>query len=139
VRELASGERVAEWAATQRFWQAWLRRLYPQQFVAFSQRWEGASAYFDQLSDAGAGIGRYEGPPVPEPYIAALEQAFPAVPGLTWRQEGVVQSVNLVSGRIPQESAIYQRAAQLLLETRVADETMLYRTLSQTLGQLYTP
>ncbi|AMA45271.1 dermonecrotic toxin domain-containing protein [Pseudomonas alabamensis] len=139
VRELASGERVAEWAATQRFWQAWLRRLYPQQFVAFSQRWEGASAYFDQLSEAGAGTGRYEGPPVPEPYIAALEQAFPAVPGLTWRQAGVVQSVNLVSGRIPQESAIYQRAAQLLLETRVADETMLYRTLSQTLGQLYTP
>lgn len=139
VRGLATGERVAEWAATQRFWQAWLRRLYPQRFTAFAHQWEGASAYFDQLSEAGPGTGRYEGPTVPDAYVDALEQAFPEVEGLHWRQDGVVQNVDLVSGRYANEGAMYQQAAQLLLSSRAADEAMLYRTLSLALGHAYTP
>lgn len=137
VQEMATGERLAEWATTQRFWQAWLRRLYPQRFTELAQHWEGASAYFDRLSEAGPGAGPYEGLPVPEAYIAALEQAFAAVPGLTWRQDGVVQAVDFVSGRFANESAMYQQAAQLLLTARAADEAALYRTLSQALGQAY--
>ncbi len=139
VQDLATGERVAEWAATQRFWQAWLRRLYPQRFTQFAHRWEGASVYFDHLSEAGPGTGRYAGPEVPDAYIAALEQAFAEVPGLAWRQDGVVQNVDLVSGRFASEGAIYQQAAQLLLTSRAADEAALYRTLSQALVHAYTP
>ncbi len=135
VSQHAGLEQVANWASEQRFWQGWLRRLYPGPLADLAVRWEGASAYFDQLSEASSETGAYRGPEVPPAYIEALERDLGDTPGLNWRQDGVLQRIDLVSGRYANESMLYQRAAQLLLDTRRAAEMALYRDLSRALAR----
>ncbi|MHA6160892.1 dermonecrotic toxin domain-containing protein [Pseudomonas sichuanensis] len=128
---------LIDWAVRQRFWQSWVRRLRPQAFETLRDRWEGASQYFDSLSEASDTIGAYTGPAVPPAYIDALERELGAVPGLHWRIDGTVQRVDLVSARYPNEGALYQRAAELLLSARQADESALLEELTEVMVNVY--
>ncbi|MFF7709701.1 dermonecrotic toxin domain-containing protein [Pseudomonas sp. NPDC007930] len=124
---------VAIWAVDQRFWRAWMRRLRPQAFSDLALEWEGASAYFTDLSEA-AEAGPYAGAAVPLGYVQALEGELAQV---AWRIDGVLQRVDLVSGRYEGESALYERAAQLLLSSREDAENVLLRDLTIALAQAH--
>ena len=88
---------LGQWAAEQSFWQAWLRRLAPQEFEAQAQSWEAASEYFDTLATTGVATGPYTGPAVPESLVAALESEVADVPGLSWRSDGILQQHDLTA------------------------------------------
>jgi len=124
-------QRLADWALEQRFWSAWVRRLRPQAFEALAEQWGGASEYFDSLGEA-ATPGAYAGATVPLGYVEALEGEFGEVP---WRIGGVLQRIELVSGLYPNQGVIYQRAAELLLESRKAAEAALLRRLTEEMIQ----
>lgn len=130
VTSEVDGQRLVDWAVDQGFWEAWVRRLRPQTYEALAEQWAGASEYFDSLSEA-ASAGVYQGPAVPTEYVAALERDVGDVPGLAWRIDGVLQRIDLVSSRYPDESAVYQRAAQLLLSSRKAAQAKLLRELTE--------
>ncbi|MDH0730065.1 NEL-type E3 ubiquitin ligase domain-containing protein [Pseudomonas sichuanensis] len=130
---------LIDWAVHQRFWQSWVRRLRPQAWETLQDRWEGASHYFDSLSEASDTVGVYTGPAVPPAYIDALERELGAVPGLHWRIDGAVQRVDLVSARYPNEGALYQRAAELLLSARQVDESALLSELTEVMVNVYHP
>lgn len=127
---------LAHWASEQRFWQAWTRRLRPASFEALARDWEAASEYFTELSEATSSHGPYRGPAVPERYVAELERQTQAVPGLTWRIDGVLQRIDLVSNRYPGENALYELAGRLLLSTRRQAEQALYAQLAEELFQV---
>ncbi|MGE7992255.1 dermonecrotic toxin domain-containing protein [Pseudomonas sp. NPDC089554] len=138
VSSEASAQRVVDWALQQRFWQTWLRRLRPQEFTQQARDWEGASEYHNALSEAGPQGEAYRGPAVPAGYIDALQGELGDVPGLVWSLDGVVQRVDLVSNRYPNESALYQRASELLLSSRQVQETALARRLTMEIVQAHT-
>lgn len=125
-------QRLADWAVDQGFWQAWVQRLRPQAFEALAEQWAGASEYFDSFSET-APAGAYQGAAVAPEYIAALEHELGNVPGLAWRIDGVLQRIDLVSNRYPNEGALFQRAADLLLQRRAAAQAQLLRELTQAL------
>ncbi|WP_194791102.1 dermonecrotic toxin domain-containing protein [Pseudomonas sp. UFMG81] len=126
----ADGQRLVDWAVDQGFWAPWVRRLRPQAYEALAERWSGASEYFDSFSEA-APLGAYRGPAVAAEYVAALERELGDVQGLAWQIDGVLQRIDLVSNRYPDENAVYQRAAQLLLSSRQAAEAALLRELTE--------
>jgi hypothetical protein len=130
VRATSDDPRLITWAIDQSFWRTWLQRLQPQAFEQFEQDWAGASEYFDSLSEASTASGAYDGPNVPAAFIDALERD---VAGPTWRIAGVPQRVDLVSNRYANESALYRRAATLLLECRNTGRLDLLRQLTTTL------
>ncbi len=138
VRAGSDATTLIEWSVSQPFWQRWVRRLRPQAFEALAERWAGAGEYFDSLSEPASGVGPYTGPTVPSSYIDALENEPGHVQGLAWRHDGVVQRIDLVSGHYPNESALYQRAAELLLDTRKADEAALLRELTEVMVNTYS-
>ncbi|MBD1551763.1 dermonecrotic toxin domain-containing protein [Pseudomonas typographi] len=121
----ATGEAIGNWAIEQPFWTTWLRRLRPQAFTGFGRQWDAAAEYYTELSEAAGAPGPYAGPRVPTPYIEALERELGDVPGLAWRVNGALQRISLAAGRYPGESALYQRAGQLLLEARAQAERVL--------------
>ncbi|MFK0312517.1 NEL-type E3 ubiquitin ligase domain-containing protein [Pseudomonas sp. NPDC090233] len=124
---------LADWAAEQSFWQAWMRRLYSDRFTELANQWSGTSEYFDTLTEPGDADIVYSGSPVPEPFIDALSAAHPEV---AWRRNGVLQRVDLVSGRYPGENAIYDDVSRLLLQTRARADAMLVEQLTmQTLNR----
>ena len=137
VIEGTSASALEHWAVDQPFWRAWLRRLRPLAFERLAERWMGASEYFDTLTDPSAEAGAYTGPAVPALYIDALEREVGDVDGLAWRLNGVLQRVNLASGRYPNENTLYQRAADLLLRCRKEDEAELLRELTETMVQAH--
>jgi len=126
---------LVRWASEQPFWQNWLRRLRPQAFQRLANEWDGASAYFDTLSEPGEPTA-YDGPQIPPSFIDALERERPDIP---WRREGVVQRVDLVSSRHRDEDALYRRAAELLLQTRRQADAALIRQLTQNLAETHLP
>ncbi|QXH34139.1 dermonecrotic toxin domain-containing protein [Pseudomonas muyukensis] len=132
VRAASDGPRLVDWAIDQGFWRTWLQRLQPQEFEQFEHTWAGASEYFDSLSEASTAFGAYLGSPVPAPFIQALERA---VPSLSWRIDGVLQRIDLVSNRYADEGALYQRIAALLLSSRDAARLALLRQLSTAMVQ----
>ncbi|MCE1113862.1 MULTISPECIES: dermonecrotic toxin domain-containing protein [Pseudomonas] len=137
VRAGVDSQRLSDWAVEQPFWQAWVRRLRPEAFEALSDTWAGTGEYFDSFSEAPHTAGAYDGPAVALPYVEALERELGNVPGLVWRVDGVLQRIDLVSNRYPDESAIYQRAAQLLLSGRQAAEAALLRQLTEAMAQAH--
>ncbi|MGG7637022.1 dermonecrotic toxin domain-containing protein [Pseudomonas sp. ES1] len=137
VIEGTGANTLEHWAVDQPFWQAWLRRMRPEAFDRLAERWAGASEYFDTLTGASAEGGAYTGPAVPASYIDALEREVGHVDGLAWRVDGVLQRVNLASGRYPNESTLYQQAANLLLRCRTEDEAELMRELTETMVQVH--
>ncbi|WP_313711973.1 NEL-type E3 ubiquitin ligase domain-containing protein [Pseudomonas sp.] len=134
VWSAGAAPQLEPWLAAQHFWPRWLRRLRPQAFQAFELEWEGAAEYFDTLNEA-APAGAYNGPAVPERYIALLEAELAEI---QWRQQGVLQRIDLSS-----DSARYQRAAELLKNSR--DQALqqlmqqLTRTLSEANPQAFSP
>ncbi|MFJ4155652.1 dermonecrotic toxin domain-containing protein [Pseudomonas sp. NPDC089752] len=118
---------LADWAAEQAFWQAWMRRLYGDRFSRLANQWAAASEYFDTLSESGPADIAHDGPAVPAPFIDALQAAHPDI---AWRRNGVLQRVDLVSGRYPDEQAIYLDASRLLLQTRASAEAALVAQLT---------
>lgn len=134
VWSAGAAPQLEPWLAAQHFWPRWLRRLRPQAFQAFELEWEGAAEYFDTLNEA-APAGAYNGPAVPERYIALLEAELAEI---EWRQQGVLQRIDLSS-----DSARYQRAAELLKNSR--DQALqqlmqqLTRTLSEANPQAFSP
>lgn len=138
VRAGSDSTTLVEWSVSQPFWQRWIRRLRPQAFEALAERWAGAGEYFDSLSEPAPDAGAYTGPAVPSRYIDALENQPGHVQGPTWRRDGVVQRVDLVSGHYQNESALYHRAAELLLDTRKADEAALLRELTEVMVNTYS-
>lgn len=127
--------RLIQWASEQRFWQGWIRRLRPAPFEALAQEWANASEYYTELGEASEGGGAYAGPAVPEGFIQALEQQIGQVPGLTWRVDGVLQRIDLVSSRYSGESAVFEQAGRLLLSTRQAAEQALNLEVTQRMVQ----
>lgn len=127
---------LTRWASEQRFWRAWVQRLHPEPFETFAREWEAASEYFTELSEVAASPGAYNGPTVPAAFMQALERETTAVPGLAWRVEGVLQRIDLVSGRYPNENELYRRAGELLIATRNAARNALYRQLTGALFHL---
>lgn len=132
VQAASDGPRLIDWAIDQAFWRTWLQRLQPQTFEAFEQTWAGASEYFDSLSEAGPASGAYLGSTVPAAFIQALEQEAPS---LTWRIEGVLQRIDLVSNRYANETTLYPRIAELLLSSRDTARLALFRQLTTTMVQ----
>nr|WP_314614095.1 DUF6543 domain-containing protein [uncultured Pseudomonas sp.] len=128
----------SQWACEQRFWQQWLRRLRAGEFQALAREWEAASEYHSELTEPTQSLGNYTGPRVPAAYIDALERELGHIDGLQWRQGGALQRVDLVSGRHADESAIYQRASELLLSTRKAAEDALLRSLTEAMASTLT-
>ena len=125
--------RLVQWADEQPFWRDWIKRLRHQVFEHLANEWDGASAYFDTLSEPGE-VSTYTGPQVPPSFIDALERERPDI---AWRQNGAVQRIDLVSSRYRDEGALYNRAAQLLLQTRRDADTALIRQLTETLAKTY--
>ncbi|MGO0694378.1 NEL-type E3 ubiquitin ligase domain-containing protein [Pseudomonas guariconensis] len=125
--------RLVQWADEQPFWRDWIKRLRQQAFEHLANEWDGASAYFDTLSEPGE-VSTYTGPQVPPSFIDALERERPDI---AWRQNGAVQRIDLVSSRYRDEGALYNRAAQLLLQTRRDADTALIRQLTETLAKTY--
>ena len=121
------------WLGEQTFWHGWLERLYPDAFEAQARQWEGASLYFDTLGTHGPDGQPYTGPAVPHDYVRALEHELGDIPGLRWREDGVLQRIDVMSGRYANEDGIYQRAAQLLLSSRQAARRRLYLQLTEAL------
>lgn len=124
---------LARWASQQRFWRAWTQRLRPAPFEALAREWEAGAEYFNELNEASTNPGPYTGPAVPERFIAELERQTSTVPGLTWRIEGVLQRIDLVSNRYPGESALYELAGRVLVDTRRQAEDALYQLLAEQL------
>ncbi|AIZ32337.1 dermonecrotic toxin domain-containing protein [Pseudomonas parafulva] len=111
-------QRFSDWAVQQPLWRDWIQRLHQPAFQAQEQAWEGAVDYHSSLSEATEQVGAYEGAVVAEPYLVALEQHLGDIPGLRWRVDGVVQRVDLVSGRYANEGEVYRRASELLVSSR---------------------
>ncbi|MFT0868235.1 dermonecrotic toxin domain-containing protein [Pseudomonas sp. CAM1A] len=132
VQAASDGPHLVDWVVDQPFWRAWLQRLQPQAFEQFEHTWAGASEYFDTLSEASTTFGAYVGSTVPPIFVQALERE---VPELTWRIEGVLQRIDLVSNRYANESALYQRIAALLLNSRDGARQTLLRQLTTTMVQ----
>lgn len=125
--------RLVQWAGEQPFWRDWIKRLRPQAFKHLANEWDGASAYFDTLREPGEVIA-YAGSQVPSTFIDALVRERPDI---AWRQKGVLQRIDLVSSRYRDEGALYNRAAQLLLQTRRDADTALIGQLTETLAKTY--
>ncbi|BBH47165.1 dermonecrotic toxin domain-containing protein [Pseudomonas sp. KU43P] len=134
VRSEVNAEMFSEWACGQRFWQGWLRCLHANEFEALASAWDAASEYHSELTEAKESLGAYTGPSVPPTYLDALEREMGNIDGLHWRRDGVVQRVDLVSGRYADENALYNRASELLLSTRQAAELALLRRLTETMA-----
>ena len=135
VQQQASQEAVVQWASEQPFWHAWLQRLHPEAFRRLADTWNGASVYFDTLSESGD-VSAYDGPAVPQAFIDALQQERPDIP---WRRDGVLQRIDLVSSRYRHEDALYRRAAELLLQTRREADAALVRQLTEAMTAAYLP
>jgi len=135
VEAEADASFLAGWASEQRFWQAWIRRLRPEPFATLAREWEAAAEYYTELSEPTSTPGAYTGPAVPAAYVDALEQETGTVPGLAWRVGGMLQRIDLVSGRYSGETQLYALAGRLLLTTRREALNTLYRQLSHTLFQ----
>ncbi|WP_460418629.1 dermonecrotic toxin domain-containing protein [Pseudomonas sp. microsymbiont 2] len=136
----ATATNLADWAAGQSFWQAWVRRLTPQPFAALARAWEGASEYYDALSTIGGTLGDYTGPPVPEAFIQALESETRDVPGLTWRRNGKLQRFDLQAPRFAAlQPSLHDRVGGILLHARQAAETHLSRTQTDQLINAHLP
>lgn len=135
VEGLASQPAVVQWAIEQPFWETWLRRLHPQAFTGLSEAWNGASVYFDTLSEAGDQVA-YDGPAVPPAFIDALAQERPDI---AWRRDGTLLRIDLVSGRYRDEGAFYLRASELLLQTRNEAYANLVAQLTEGMTQTYLP
>ncbi|WP_409294863.1 dermonecrotic toxin domain-containing protein [Pseudomonas sp. KCJK8670] len=127
------GAFLARWASEQPFWRAWVQRLYPEAFQALAREWQAASEYYTDLTEPTSAIAPYTGPAVPPRFIEALERETSAVQGLRWRIEGILQRIDLVSGRYSGESELYERAGRLLLSTRRDAQDALYRQLAMTM------
>ncbi|CAK14692.1 dermonecrotic toxin domain-containing protein [Pseudomonas entomophila] len=126
--------RLGQWAVAQPFWQAWLRRLSPQDFESLARTWEGASEYFDALGSAGGLEGNYTGPPVPDGFINALQREMTDVPGLAWRRHGITQRYDLTAARFAHHApTLLERVGGVLLRARQDTETALLETLTNTL------
>ncbi|WP_449433950.1 dermonecrotic toxin domain-containing protein [Pseudomonas putida] len=137
VQTAADAQRVSQWAVDQPFWQGWIRRLQPAAFDALARDWEGASAYFDELSQPSTNTGAYTGIAVPVGYIEALEQNLGNVPGLSWRLDGVLQRIDLASNRYAGESGLYRQAGDLLLKARQQTQAALLLQLTEAMAQAH--
>lgn len=127
--------RLTQWAGEQPFWRDWIERLRPQAFADLANEWDGASAYFDTLSEPGEFVA-YTGAQVPAAFIDTLAHERPDIP---WRHDGVVQRIDLVSNRYRDEEALYRRAGELLLKTRREADATLLRQLTEALAKAYLP
>ncbi|MBF8740867.1 dermonecrotic toxin domain-containing protein [Pseudomonas guariconensis] len=135
IEAQATAQAIVQWAGEQPFWQAWLQRLHPEDFRRLGDAWNGASVYFDALSEAGE-VSAYEGPAVPDAFIEALQRERPDVP---WRRDGILQRIDLVSNRYRNEDALYRRAGELLLATRHEADAALLRQLTEAMAEAYLP
>ncbi|HEK1686407.1 TPA: hypothetical protein SMR42_002780 [Pseudomonas putida] len=127
-----TAQRFADWAPQQGTWRLWLRRVEAARFQAQDQQWEGATDYHGTLNEATTQPGPYTGAAVPTLYLQALERELGQI---AWQVDGVVQRIDLVSGHYPDGDGIYQRASELLLQTRKAAEEALVHQLTLELAR----
>ncbi|HGM5582051.1 TPA: DUF6543 domain-containing protein [Pseudomonas putida] len=127
VNRQATAQRFIDWAPQQGAWRLWMRRLHGERFQALEREWEGAADYHSTLNEATAQPGAYTGAAVPERYLQALERDLAQV---QWRIDGVVQRVDLLSGRYSDADGIYRRASDLMVQTRTAAEDDLMQRLT---------